>query len=71
VSRATCSEQAGGSLGGGGARERGLARLGNTRGAVVLVRAFVRLERQRGGVGCLGLCPERGQGERGRVYPRG
>jgi hypothetical protein len=64
-----------GSLGGGGARERGLAHLGNTRGAVVLVRAFVRSERQRGGVeaevGCLGLYPEQGRGERGRVYPRG
>jgi hypothetical protein len=64
-----------GSLGGGGARERGLACLGNMRGAVVLVRTFVRSERQRGGVeaevGYLGLCPERGRGERGRVYPRG
>jgi hypothetical protein len=34
-----------GSLGGGDARERGLACLGNTRGAVVLVRAFVQSER--------------------------
>jgi hypothetical protein len=54
-----------GSLGGGGAWEREWSRLGNTQGAVVLVRAFVRSERQRGGVDFKVLdpvlCPERGR----------
>jgi hypothetical protein len=53
-----------GSLGGSGARERERARLGNTRGTVVLVRAFVWSERQRGGVDFEVLdpvlCPEHG-----------
>jgi hypothetical protein len=62
-------------LGGMGAREREWLRLGNTRGAERRVRVLVWSGGQREGVEaevtCLGLCPERGHGERGRVYPRG
>jgi hypothetical protein len=62
-------------LGGVGTRERERLRLGNTRGAERRVRVLVWLGGQREGVeaevACLGLCPERGRGERGRVYPRG
>jgi hypothetical protein len=62
-------------IGGSGAREGWLARLGTMRGAEREMRLVVRSGGQRGGVeievACLGLRPERGSGERGRVYPCG
>jgi hypothetical protein len=60
-------------IGGGGAREGWLARLGTMRGAEREMRLVVWSGGQRGGVdievACLGLRPEWGSGERGRAYP--
>jgi hypothetical protein len=60
-------------IGGGGAREGWLARLGTMQGAERDMRSVVWSGGQRGGVeievACLGLRPEWGSGERGRAYP--
>jgi hypothetical protein len=62
-------------LGGCGAQEREWLRLGNTRGAVVLVRPFVWSERQGGGADFEVLDPGSLSGAwsmvGARVYPRG